>query len=310
MVIDKSKIAKRIREISAINSFKEFPRDIDLRSESGTLFIRMSEIGLYKNMQKNPAAFEGWGLAVKAIAPELAQNIVIQWNQPSNPLDPHFIRFLYRAIRFAQNYSWVSLSPLDSEAAESLAKTQAEISNWVINFPKSKASVKAQKPEARLERELLDHFQKNPNIECGNQLPMGLFNGIKSEETGRTPRHNSMIDLWSFCNDCFTVYELKIDANKIMGIISELMFYLNVVKDVADGVITYPADAAKSKYRNFRAVLGILPSNPLLTVEGVFLANCLHPLIEFDKNRLFDILNDNSRGIVYKQINVKTLLES
>lgn len=69
------------------------------------------------NMQENGAAFEGWALAVYVhyldrkgrVCLDIPENLP----EPDESLYtkyPHFSRFLYRAIRFSEQYPWFQLS--------------------------------------------------------------------------------------------------------------------------------------------------------------------------------------------------------
>lgn len=297
---DKSEILEELKETTRLNGLK-LPEHLDLASVDGTLFITLTERGLLANMQTDSSAFEGWAFAIKAVCPEIAKKVVIQWHKPEQS-NPHYTRFLYRAIKFEESYENVEIKPLDDKSRDEFEAIKAEMGEWVINYPSSEAKSSAQKLEAQLERAILRHFSEELKWICGNQLPTGLFFKEKSarKEYERTPRNGCQIDLWSLQDDTFTVYELKADDNKMVGIISELMFYVNVIKDINEGIITYPTSAVKGgKFRSFENVLKFLPSNPRLKIEGVFLANELHPLLTCS-NKLLEILNANSRSILYR----------
>ena len=94
------------------------------------------------------------------------------------------------------------------------------------------------------------------NRHKGQQLPTGLFKKQVSEATAITPGSNSCIDLWEFHDGEFRIYELKIDSNQGIGILSELMFYVNVMNDLKNGIIKYPQ--AKDRYRNIETIIEAL----------------------------------------------------
>lgn len=300
--MDKIEILKELRKTTLISSLK-LPKHLGLSSEKGTLFITLTENGLLGNMQTDASAFEGWAFAIKSICPEIAKKIVIQWKSPEKG-NLHYNRFLYRAIRFEESYEDVEIKPLDDKSRDELEAIKSELKEWVINYPASDALSYAQKGEAQLERAILRHFSDDLQLTSGNQLPVGLFFKEKkaTRENARTPHNGSQIDLWTLKDDTFTVYELKKDDNKMVGIISELMFYVNVIKDINQGIITYPSTAVEGiNFRSFENVLKFLPSNTQLKIEGVFLSNELHPLLTFS-NKLMELLNNNSRSIHYKQL--------
>lgn len=297
--MDKQGILKQLKEVTE-NKRLKFPERINLTSENGILCVEMTESGLLGNMQTDPSAFEAWVIAIKATCPELVQQAVIRWSHPEK-VNPHYVGFLYRVIKFEESYDWVSIAPIDSNAKGYLENIRRELSQWVINYPDSDAKIDAAKTEAQLERALLNNLKSDLGTESGNQLPMGLFFQKKSEEYERTPRNNSQLDLWSIRNNTFTVYELKKEENKPLGIISELMFYVNVIKDISLGTIRYPNDAVEGRdFRNFGVVFDKLPHNKKMKIEGVFLANTLHSLFHYKQAEILGILNDNHRGIRYE----------
>ena len=299
--MDKQGILKQLKEVTEIKRLK-FPERINLTSENGILCVEMTEGGLLANMQENQSAFEAWIIAIKATCPELVHKAVIRWSHPEKA-NLHYVRFLYRVIKFEESYDWVSIAPIDSNAKGYLENIRRELSQWVINYPDSDAKIDAEKTEAQLERALLNNLKSDLGTESGNQLPIGLFFKKKSgkKEYERTPRRNSQLDLWSIRNNTFTVYELKKEENTPLGIISELMFYVNVIKDISLGTIRYPNDAVEGKdFRNFGVVFDKLPHNKKMKIEGVFLANTLHSLFHYKQAEILEILNDNHRGISYE----------
>ena len=86
------------------------------------------------------------------------------------------------------------------------------------------------KYEAILETAVYQYLSTLGN--ANHQLPMGLFDGTVSKATAITPGGASQADLWRIDHDKFYVYELKdcINSdNTHVGIITELMFYANVL---------------------------------------------------------------------------------
>ncbi len=285
------------------NNRLRFPDSLLIDSENGILTLTMEEKGLNGNMQTDPAAFEGWAIAIKAIIPQYAEKVIIQWKGEGIIERKHYNRFLYRLIRFTQSYQWASYKPLDDQSKKDLKEINDEINEWVVNYPGDKSQEQAAKEEAQLESNLVEVL---PGIK-NHQLPVGLFHKDKSKETTRTPRGGSQIDLWSIEDKTFTVYELKTIDNRKVGIISELMFYSNVIKDLVDGDIHFAQEADQVTIRDFDKVFKNISNNLINRVCGVFLTNNLHPLLQKAKN-LFVILNGNNRGIVYKQIGYKMKL--
>lgn len=317
--MNKENILKAIQK-ETDNDKINFPRDIEFASNEGALTVTMSAKGLIDNMQEDDAAFEGWAIAIKANLPEQAKKVCICWHgndvAAKTPIKDkaHYNRFLYRVIHFTRSYDWACYKCLDEKATNDINQIINELDNkkWVANFPKSTAK-KTTKGEAGLEYVLNEVLNLNPDIKANNhQLPVGLFyekiktNKHSGDDYERTPRGKSQIDLWSINNaNEFYVYELKLDANYKVGIISELMFYLNVFKDISEGIISYPKNAIKYKHRSFDKIYEAFASpkeKHITKIAGVFLANKLHPLLVAKSADLLKVLSANNRGITYKHM--------
>lgn len=306
--MNKEEIYIKLGEKSQIKRLPA-PTYIDLNSKDGILNITMCNIldednknGITGNMQENGSAFEAYSVIIKSYLPEIAQKVIISWEGvPKNEKRyDHYIRFIYRAYHFAESYDWVTLNPIDQLAKDDLEELKKELPYWIINAPTKEAEVKAHKPEAKLERQLLKQLKG----EYGQQFPMGLFYEIKSKESRRTPGRNSGFDLWNLDNNVFYIYELKIDNNKEVGIISELMFYVNVIKDIVDHKINFVKGADKINFRNYSIFYNAVISNNIHRVKGVFLANFFHPLISNNKEAILEILNQNKRNLEYSHLKI------
>ncbi len=297
----KQEILKCLKERSSNNRLR-FPESLAIDSNNGILTIQMTKKGLEGNMQTDSSAFEGWAIAIKAIAPELAINVIIKWEKYDiKSSNLHYNRFLYRVIRFTQSYKWAAADPLDEECKKDLDKICNEINDWVVNYPETAAQEIAEKGEAQLERNMLSVLSGIKN----HQLPVGLFLKVKSKATCQTPSQGSQIDLWTINDNTFTVYELKKDSNRKVGIISELMFYTNVIKDLVEKNIHFAKGAENENNRGFKEVFDNISKGIITKVCGVFLTNDLHPLLQAGDKKLFEILNDNMRDIKYQQCGFK-----
>lgn len=287
----------------------QLPTHMDFELEGGALHIVLKRIGLTSNMQSDSAAFEGWGLCLMAKYPELIKAIVIDWT----PLDlsslkpaerGHYYRFLYRAYKFQKNFpSWVTITPsIPTVYIE-------EMTDWVLNYP-GQESLESEKEnpnaEAHLERDLLPLMQKRLAV-ADHQLPVGLFNKKVSSkpEFARTSRGLSQVDLWSLDKDVLTIYELKNDVNIAVGIVSEVQFYANVMKDLTEHRFNYPEEFFRKRtyYRHTKELAdAIYPENKIKKVAGVLLADNLHPLIT---GTVISMMSENSSAIEYSAISVK-----
>ena len=258
------------------NSVK-FPSGIKIKETNKKIEIKLSDkaIGVCKdsgsclNMQSNEAAFEGWAFLIYAhYAKERNFKVELSLidddiNKTYERLDHiysarktykyagfrlHHNRFLYRALRFSQQYrEWFVLSkklqPYVNDYENYLSNTKAGFTNNIPDKEKtSKDYLYTDKiSENDVESVFADpDWQQNQGaIFCKKyggtlyrQLPVGLFEGAnaiakKAVFTG----NKSAIDLWSCNNGEINVFELKFD-NKMIGIITELFFYANFLRDM------------------------------------------------------------------------------
>lgn len=304
--MNKEEILKLLKNETR-NTYLRFPEGLEVESDNGILTITMTQNGLQDNMQTDHSAFEGWAIAIKANAPKLAEKVIIKWygiGLGTGTTYNHYRRFLYRVFRFEQSYEWASCMPLDKQAENDLKNVTSELSQWVVNYPDSQSKVEASKGEACLERQLKDYLSKI-HEQSDHQLPVGLFYSVKNSNNERTPRQGSQIDLWTITGETITIYELKDDNNRKVGIISELMFYVNVMLDVIERTFNFSDGAEKSKFRSFDALYDAINSNSIHNIEGVFLTNDLHTLLQSCSSEVFKLLNNNTRGIKYRQMGFK-----
>ncbi len=286
------------------------PTGISFSKEGRTLVLTLNKKSLVSNMQSDLSAFEGWSLCVFANNPGIFNRIRIDWKPIDGYQDKkvltsaergHFYRFLYRAYKFSENFpSLVEIHP----AVESVFDI-AELKHWVLNYPKgeTKDSEKENKDaEAHLERELLSimtgHFDY-----CDHQLPVGLFLNEVKRDNARCSGGLSQIDLWSVKVHTLNIYELKNDVNEAVGIISELMFYTNVMDYFRRHIFNYPAEFAKKRvfFRHSKELYNDITNNQITGVNGYLLANNLHPRIT---DEVINLMNSNTAGIQYRKLTV------
>ena len=78
-----------------------------------------------KNMQSDNAAFEGWAICLKAWLPEKIETVELKWDVPHDIDEKdnkwcHYRRFLYRVLRFSEQYDWFIISPDNSLEVDNL----------------------------------------------------------------------------------------------------------------------------------------------------------------------------------------------
>ena len=264
-----------------------------------TLLVKIK--GLKANMQNDEASFDSWAIALKYHLREYIETITIDWERDfSNGEDGilHYNRFVYRLAKFVQTYSW----------AHSAKPIPVIPTTLYCNIGREKAaSIDKHSPESEgwLEcKYVMDHSMEYDVI--NHQFPVGIFYEKVSRTTHYTTGGKSAIDIWAIKNDCLSIFELKEPKNKPLGIISELMFYTNILDDILSHRIMYEESknveyAVKHDIRGFKKFHEAYEKGTINKIESIFLANNLHPLLS---DGLIDFINDSPRW-EYKNISYK-----
>ena len=324
--MNKNDILKYIKK--KVNS-AELPSKMDVSIIDQTLFITMDAEGVLQNMQNDASSFEGWIFCLKAFFSDI-RTVVIDWGKPAfSPEEKeiitqqkHYNRFLLRVIWFIDNYSWATV--VEHKRAE-LLSFQCRFSRFTLNFPRQNSKDKREKSEtdqkmkyeAILETAIYQHL--STTSVANHQLPMGLFDGQVLLDTAITPGGASQADLWKIEKDEFCVYELKdnIHTDNIrVGIITELMFYANVLHRlfITQEIQYSPkADLYRTKKRDdasrgFEYILDAIYQHSITHIKAVILTDRLHPLIEHNKKQLLNDMNQNKVNIRFEHLTVLQLL--
>lgn len=298
LIMDKKAIIKKLRELS-VNMGVSLPNGIDFNLDGGVLRLKVSGKGVVANMQTDSSAFEGWAVCIKSWMKEV-ENVVIGWERPVYSIDPkeknrqekHYYRFLLRAAFFDENYPWVSI---EGKNKSEIDEVKGKIPLLVVNYPKTKSKQTAKNGEAKLERKLVERFSN-----LRHQLPVGLFiNGDISVANTFTPRGASQIDIWELDNGNLKIYELKDRGNKHVGIISELMYYANVMRLLVEGKINYPEEFKNEKrdYRGEKVLYKAVVEKEIKKVKAQFWTFGFHPLINGCLADVLKIMNQSEAGV-------------
>jgi hypothetical protein len=199
------------------------------------LTIKLSKRALEKNMQDDGAAFESWALAFRAWSTDL-KSVEIKWDAANIvESNAHFKRFQYRLARFCAMFDWATIH---ADNAKSSAWDDGQ--SYVLNR-ESKPRDGNGKPfdEAQLEIRLSKHATDKPialpeplrGMELHRQLPAGLFRSSVARRNAVFPAQSSAIDLWGIEGNTAWIFELKASKNRSLGIVSELFFYANLIRD-------------------------------------------------------------------------------
>lgn len=310
--------SKNITILNILNvGITKFPGDISLNYDNPPKLVMTltQEAGGFSekpiNMQDNSACFEAWCLIIKAqtsnpgLKIELDVDGITVASYPSGkPVNGHLGRFLYRILKFSEQYKqWLELSPALEEIKKNF-KNYLDTNKFETNAPLNEAETDLDKLlnkglERYVEQLLVDTGSYKTKILklssasaiVGRQLPVGLFVGTKAKDHVVFTGGTSAADFWAVDGDTVKVYELK-SKNPMVGIITEIFFYSNYVCDVfiEKGNKMNP-NKPKKYYRNYDKIKG-------KKVQGIMLSNSdgWHASLKdvASRNQIIDIMNDNS----------------
>ena len=300
-----------------VKSLRSFPRDITIAYNDSKHILTMTllpkAVGLGKgdavNMQDNAAAFEAWCFIIKAKTSIDDLNIKLDVEGLTSdmydkdiPSTGHFGRFLYRILKFKEQYgTWFFLS----DELEDMRKNFADFlssGEFVNNEPSQEAEddEDALGTEGYVEKRFCDDDSrgkkilgfKGKNVVRNRQLPVGLFKDEKSDATAVFTGKKSAIDFWLLYKNELNIYELKA-KNKMVGILTEIFFYSNYMRDVywhksletkQNVTILNPLKTDRSYNKLCNGI------KKITQIKGWILADEFHPLITDD---VINVMNDN-----------------
>lgn len=310
--------SKNITILNTLNvGITKFPGDISLNYDNPPKLVMTltQEAGGFSekpiNMQDNSACFEAWCLIIKAqtsnpgLKIELdVDGITVASYLSGKPVNGHLGRFLYRILKFSEQYKqWFELSPALEEIKKNF-KNYLDTNKFETNAPLNEAETDLDKLlnkglERYVEQLLVDTGSYKTKILklssasaiVGRQLPVGLFEAETAKGNKVFTGGTSAADFWAVDGDTVKVYELK-SKNPMVGIITEIFFYSNYVCDVfiEKGNKMNP-HKPKKYYRNYDKIKG-------KKVQGIMLSNSdgWHASLKdaASRNQIIDIMNDNS----------------
>ena len=248
-----------------INAFpKEISLDYNGKRNKLKMTLTQAAAGFLKkgkhyiNMQEDSACFEAWCLIIKAQTKTSNHGFEIELdvdgitgtsyptkkNDSRQPANGHLGRFLYRILKFSEQYNeWFKLSQT-LEKSKDKFKEYLYNNNFETNAPSKEAETDLDKLlnkglESYVEQLLVDTGNNKTKILklssesaiVGRQLPVGLYEGTKAKDNVVFTGGSSAADFWAVDGDTIKVYELK-SKNPMVGIITEIFFYSNYVYDV------------------------------------------------------------------------------
>lgn len=300
-----SKIIERLKNkyvaLSGLRRTIKFSDYTDISIENGCLDIHIGHKGdvypVTENMQTDGTAFEGWAICLKSWLPEEINEVRLTWDKPQAK-SLHYNRFLYRVWRFAQMYSWFGYE----DQIGDIESFQNQFKGSKNNSGNKEPGMKEKECEEQVEHYMVKNNQNTFISQFGienlnRHLPVGIKDKCGySLFTGR----NSAIDLWGIGNNgILNVFELKYikrgatSKNIKVGIVSELLLYVNIMNDIKDGIIGIPQNiASKTEKELYNRI------TDLKGIKGIFLTNELHPLLEFGIT--LKLLNNNKKNISFE----------
>ncbi len=284
--MDNKDFLKTIKS-KGVNAIKSLPSGYDYSISDKTLTLKLKKEGVCDNMQNDSSAFESWALVLKHYCSEFINSVIIDWEEPDKK-SQHFNRFVYRLTRFIQNYDWVSSKQLPIMPSLLVCSAPYDNTQEKDHYPVGS--------EDWLECNFVEQKRKFYDV-IDHQLPVGLFDRIAARGNEYSPAGNSQIDIWAIKDNEFSIFELKIPKNKPLGIISELMFYTNVVCDLLYHNILIDKDkaenAVQNKFRGFDKFYEVYSGNKnISTLRAVFLAKEFHSLFNED---VLELINQSIR---------------
>lgn len=298
--------AKEIeRELKRKNRGVTLPKQIDFsyatESKELTMTFRTLQCCGLKaeddgyNMQSDSGAFESWAVALYVNLMGAEGTILLEappdGELPGAPYTNrrHYGRFLYRAMRFEEQYPWFRLSAKLSDAVSSFRAYLGE-HTFFNNAAKKEAADKGkleswiegvwiEKGAPLLRRMLQQQGLPAENCEFFRQLPVGLFEERVDRSAAVFTGGSSAIDLWTICGDTFVPIELK-TLSRMAGALTELFFYSNYAYDMfVRQSNSFQMCIPKKMFRGYRQLCS--PQTPLRRVQGFLLldSDSEHPLI-------------------------------
>lgn len=308
----------------------KLPDPEQLRVEPGRgVRLCLTTQAVKKNMQEDSAAFEGWALLIHVYCKfHVELDLDLEHAPSEQPARGHYQRFLYRALKFSQQYSsWFSLSERLAPRVEQFRQylyhggSPAHPNPTFCNGLPSKPAKDGTSLESCVEglfagecRSVLTELtfqQAGISLipDCVHrQLPVGLYETEKSEQNSVFTYGKSAVDLCALTTDGVVIYELK-TRNPMVGLLTELMFYANCMYDLyvsQNRMRPFPPDGQTGQIsaddrilRGYDQLYKKYCADKIATIHAAMLTDKLHSLIAPVTQELLDLMNTGSPYIRY-----------
>lgn len=275
------------------------------------------------NMQMAGNAFEGWAFAIKArenkkvildVKKDTIDILRLNKNEYSGCGNGHICRFLYRVIKFQNQYgNWFSISDDLEKIVKNFNEYLIDKDNFFVNNPPTKDAEDNSNKENLIESKLAERGKLKEIIddtiddEVYRQLPVGLFAQDKCIENSVFTYGHSAIDLWSIKDDTISIVELKA-KNKMIGIITEIFFYVNYINDFINPKSQYRFEVSKpaeedtlDSNRGYLKLYTSVKKKEIKKVVGILLADDEDGFHTYIDQSLLNVMNDNKEKLNYRK---------
>lgn len=283
----------------------KWPRDIEVTEEMGKITLHIKENAIQSNMQSNVSAFEGWILVLKELVYKGYRfSVEFEKINKTDKTDKaawrHYQRFLFRLSFFDSLYgkgsheAWFELSDpirerLNSDCQYMQYRDQGKLIsntgkgsrgkitsnvNTIGNLPKlSESAMEWMLCKDGADKACLKKTFNTDNIY--RQFPVGVFHDEVIDNNALFPGKKACVDLVADSGDkkSFWIFELKKKGNAPLGILSELLFYTAIVRDMVAGHVRTQKPSDKDCYDSTTL------SNNKEIINACFLAPDFHPLL-------------------------------
>lgn len=323
----------------------KFPGGLKVNKEDNQLVITLeheNRIGIVKgsskniNLQDDSNCFEAWAVIFYVyimkkqgmVILDTASDLKLPDFDLTLDKNRHYSRFLYRALRFSEQYHWFEIGENLKGKVKQFGKFLKDntFRNHIrksISEPKDKAESMVEKSFAYGGPHSDDRWEYRSSELWGyleekgikqyndqkiySQLRVGMWKIGANQTSGR----QSAIDLWTISGDTICPIELKARSNKKAGVISEIFFYSNYMYDFftsgnKDRTSFVPNDTKEEKkYKKEPEDSGysllIDPLKSFKNVVGFMLLDesSTHPFLRVSKSKppkILEVLNDNKSG--------------
>lgn len=282
---------------NGIDSITNLPSEYDYSIADDSLVLKPNMKGVLGNIQNGTSAFESCVILLKRYCGKLFNSVIIDWEETDEQHKYLNLsnRFVYRLTRFVQSYDWVQLAR-KIPTMPALLYCNAPIMNSMPNKEPPKES------GIWTRHNFVKQNANNYDV-IEALLPTALYDGIISSETCYLPLSLCHLETWAIKGDEMFVFVLEKPKSNPLGLISELMYYTNLLCDLLSHNIIVDRKrasmAVQNKYCRFDKFYEFYNGQKKISkIHSVLLVDELHPLID---DEVLKIINSSIR---FKQHNV------